>query len=155
MTSLDWAEIYNLKTFSHQSDGPWCHTICIQSWTFVLLKLAHAKTLFVSVELCHKKRVNTCLYRIFTWFTGKQGMFGYQYRKPTLMQCGCMTVSPIVRPTTLIKQVLPYSSYFTTIPDGWVVGLLEKSKLRLTQPSLAGTGAELIIQLLFKYFQAI
>jgi hypothetical protein len=42
-------------------------------------------------------------------------------------------------------------SYFTTSPDGRAdgrlgrrpAGLLEESKIRLTQPSLAGTGAEL------------
>ena len=33
--------------------------------------------------------------------------------------------------------------YFTTIPDGWAGGRLEESKLRLTHPSLAGSGAEL------------
>ena len=44
------------------------------------------------------------------------------------------------RPATLRKQVLLYSSYFTTIPGGQ---RLEKSILRLTQPSLAWTGAEL------------
>ena len=34
-------------------------------------------------------------------------------------------------------------SYFTTSPDGRAYGRLEESKIRLTQPSLAGTGAEL------------
>ena len=35
-------------------------------------------------------------------------------------------------------------SYFTTSPDGRADGRrLEESKIRLTQPSLAGTGAEL------------
>ena len=33
--------------------------------------------------------------------------------------------------------------YFTTIPDGRAGGRLEESKLMLTQPSLAGSGAEL------------
>ena len=50
-------------------------------------------------------------------------------------------------PTTLRKQVLLYSNYFTTNPDSRpgrrADGRLEKSILRLTQPSLAGTGAEL------------
>ena len=47
-------------------------------------------------------------------------------------------------PTTLRKQVMFFSGYFNTIPDGGRTdGRLEKSILRLTQPSLAGTWAEL------------
>ena len=47
------------------------------------------------------------------------------------------------RPTNVTKQVELISCYFTTSPGGRAGGLLEKSILRLTQPSLAGTGAEL------------
>jgi hypothetical protein len=50
-------------------------------------------------------------------------------------------------PTNVTKQVELISCHFTTSPggraDGRVGGLLEKSTVRLTQPSLAGTWAEL------------
>jgi hypothetical protein len=41
------------------------------------------------------------------------------------------------------KQVELISCLFTTSPGGGMVGRLEELNLRLTQPSLAGTGAEL------------
>jgi hypothetical protein len=47
------------------------------------------------------------------------------------------------RPTSVSKQVEQISHYFTTSPGGRAGGLLEKPTIRLTQPSLAGTGAEL------------
>jgi hypothetical protein len=44
------------------------------------------------------------------------------------------------RPTTLIKQVMLFSSYFTTIPDGRAAdGRLEKSILRLTWAELGNS----------------
>ena len=53
----------------------------------------------------------------------------------------------MTRPTNVTKHVELISCYFTTSPggraDGRVGGLLEKSTVRLTQPSLAGTWAEL------------
>jgi hypothetical protein len=53
----------------------------------------------------------------------------------------------LTRPTNVTKHVELIYCYFTTSPggraDGRVGGLLEKSTVRLTQPSLAGTWAEL------------
>ena len=46
-------------------------------------------------------------------------------------------------PTIVTKQVEMISCLFTTSPDGRTAGLLEESKLSLTQPSLAATWAEL------------
>ena len=47
-----------------------------------------------------------------------------------------------IRPTNVTKQVEMISCLFTNSPGVRVAGLLEELKLRLTQPSLAGTGAE-------------
>jgi hypothetical protein len=49
----------------------------------------------------------------------------------------------LIRHSNITKQVELISCLFTTSPEGWAAGRLKESKIRLTQPSLGGTGAEL------------